>query len=111
AFARPLDGATGVWMGGGDQNRLAELFLDTEVVRGLRRGGERGGGGGGGSSGGAVVSGAMICRGGRGVAFGRGAALSPRGLGGSWTRTSPAAAVTAGWRERCCSVLATSGSA
>src|SRR6185503_1092485 len=80
AFAAPLDGATGVWMGGGDQNRLAELFLDTEVVRGLRRVVERGGVVGGTSSGAAIVSDAMICRGYQEVQFGRGFALYPRAI-------------------------------
>src|SRR5262249_52519494 len=36
-FAAPLNDATGVWMGGGDQNLLAELFLNTEVLRGMHR--------------------------------------------------------------------------
>jgi cyanophycinase len=80
AFAWPLDGATGVWIGGGDQNRLAELFLDTEVVRGLRHVVERGGVVGGTSSGAAIVSDAMICRGYREIEFGRGFALYPRAI-------------------------------
>ena len=109
AFARPLDGATGVWIGGGDQNRLAELFLDTEVVRGLRGVIERGGVVGGTSSGAAIASDAMICRGYRAIEFGRGFAGFTRGR--SWTRTSPAAAVTAGWRARCCNGRTTSRSA
>jgi cyanophycinase len=79
-FARPLEGATGVWMGGGDQNRLAELFLDTEVVRGLRRVVDRGGVVGGTSSGAAIASDAMICRGYEEVQFGRGFALYPRAI-------------------------------
>ena len=80
AFARPLEAATGVWMGGGDQNRLAELFLDTEVVRGLRRVVERGGVVGGTSSGAAIFSDVMICRGYEEVQYGRGFALYPRAI-------------------------------
>jgi cyanophycinase len=80
AFARPLKGATGVWIGGGDQNRLAELFLDTEVVRALQRVVERGGVVGGTSSGAAIVSDAMICRGYEEIQFGRGFALYPRAI-------------------------------
>jgi cyanophycinase len=80
AFSRPLEGATGVWMGGGDQNRLAQLFVDTEVVRALRRVVERGGVVGGTSSGAAIVSDAMICRGYEEVQFGRGFALYPRAI-------------------------------
>lgn len=79
-FARPLEAATGVWIGGGDQNRLAELFLDTEVVHGLRRVVERGGVVGGTSSGAAIASDAMICRGYQEVQFGRGFALYPRAI-------------------------------
>ena len=29
AFSRPLEGATGVWIGGGDQNRLAEPVAES----------------------------------------------------------------------------------
>jgi cyanophycinase len=79
-FARPLDGATGVWIGGGDQNRVAELFLDTEVVAGMRRVLERGGVVGGTSSGAAILSDVMICRGYEEVELGRGFALYPRAI-------------------------------
>ena len=34
-FARPLDQATGVWMGGGCQIRLSELFRNTPVHEGI----------------------------------------------------------------------------
>jgi cyanophycinase len=61
AFAAPLDQATGVWMGGGSQSRLAELFQGTEVVAGLHRLLARGGVVAGTSSGTAIVSDAMIC--------------------------------------------------
>src|SRR5262245_10332146 len=33
-FAEPLNGVSGVWFGGGNQTLLAELFIDTEVVKG-----------------------------------------------------------------------------
>jgi cyanophycinase len=79
-FSRPLEGATGVWMGGGDQNRLADIFLDTEVVRALQRVVERGGVVGGTSSGAAIVSDAMIQRGYDEIQFGRGFALYPRAI-------------------------------
>jgi cyanophycinase len=79
-FARPLEEATGVWMGGGDQNRLAELFGDTEVVLALRRVLQRGGVVGGTSSGAAIISDAMIQRGYEEIEFGRGFALYPRAI-------------------------------
>lgn len=78
AFARPLEDATGVWMGGGDQNRLAQLFVGTEVVEGLKRVIRRGGVVGGTSSGAAIASDAMICRGYEEIEFGQGFALYPR---------------------------------
>ena len=47
AFCAPLRTATGVWFGGGDQNRLAEAYLGTrferEVLAVLARGGVIGG--------------------------------------------------------------------
>ena len=67
-------------MGGGDQNRLAEIFVDTEVVRGLQRVLARGGIVGGTSSGAAVISDAMISGGYEEVEFGRGFALYPRAI-------------------------------
>jgi cyanophycinase len=77
AFAAPLDRATGVWIGGGSQNRLADLFLDTDVVAGLHRLFARGGVIAGTSSGTAIVSDAMICCGYEEIELGRGFALYP----------------------------------
>jgi len=77
AFAAPLDQATGVWIGGGSQNRLAELYLNTEVVAGLHRLLARGGVIGGTSSGTAIVSDTMICCGYQQIEFGPGFALYP----------------------------------
>lgn len=51
AFAEPLNGASAVWLSGGDQARLGDLYADTEVERRLRalfdRGGIIGASGGG----------------------------------------------------------------
>jgi cyanophycinase len=80
AFAAPLTDATGVWMGGGDQNLLAELFLDTEVLRAMHRLLARGGAVGGTSSGAAIMSDVMICRGYQEIQFGQGFALYPRAI-------------------------------
>jgi cyanophycinase len=77
AFAAPLDQATGVWIGGGCQNRLAELFLDTEVVAGLHRLLARGGVVGGTSSGTAILSDTMICCGYQQIELGQGFSLYP----------------------------------
>jgi cyanophycinase len=77
AFAAPLDQATGVWIGGGSQSRLAELFLGTDVVAGLHRLLARGGVIAGTSSGTAIVSDAMICGGYEEIEFGPGFALYP----------------------------------
>jgi cyanophycinase len=79
-FAEPLNGATGVWMGGGDQNLLAELFLDTAVIAAINRLLERGGIVSGTSSGATIMSDRMICRGYEEVEFGQGFALYPRAI-------------------------------
>jgi cyanophycinase len=79
-FAAPLDQATGVWMGGGSQSRLAELFLGTDVVAGLHRLLARGGVIAGTSSGTAIVSDTMICNGYEEIEFGQGFALYPGAL-------------------------------
>jgi len=76
-FAAPLDQATGVWMGGGSQNRLAELFLGTDVVAGLHRLLARGGVIAGTSSGTAIISDTMICCGYEDIELGPGFALYP----------------------------------
>jgi hypothetical protein len=59
---------------------LAELFLDTEVVRSIHRLLERGGIVSGTSSGAAIMSDVMICRGYDEVQFGRGFAFYPRAI-------------------------------
>ena len=79
-FAEPLNNATGVWFGGGSQNLLAELFLDTEVVPAIHRVLDRGGIVAGTSSGAAIMADAMICRGYEEVELGRGFALYPRAI-------------------------------
>lgn len=76
-FAAPLDSVSGVWFGGGDQNLLAELFLDTEVVAGIHRVLERGGIVSGTSSGAAIMAETMICRGYEEVKLGPGFAFYP----------------------------------
>jgi cyanophycinase len=79
-FAEPLNSVTGVWMGGGDQNLLAELFLNTEVMAAIHRVVDRGGIVSGTSSGAAIMSDLMICRGYEEVQFGQGFALYPRAI-------------------------------
>jgi cyanophycinase len=79
-FATPLHDATGVWMGGGDQNRLAYLFLNSEVVRGIHGVLARGGAVGGTSSGAAIVSEIMICRGDEEAEIGQGFSLYPQAI-------------------------------
>jgi cyanophycinase len=76
-FAEPLNHATGVWIGGGTQSRLADLFLGTEVVPALHRVLDRGGVVAGTSSGTAIMSDAMICFGYEEIEFGQGFALYP----------------------------------
>lgn len=76
-FAEPLNRATGVWIGGGTQSRLADLFLGTEVVPALHRVLARGGVVAGTSSGTAIMSDAMICFGYEEIEFGQGFALYP----------------------------------
>jgi cyanophycinase len=63
AFEQVLDRATGVWMGGGSQNRLMGLYGRTRVEQALHRLLERGGVIGGNSAGAAVMSRVMICHG------------------------------------------------
>jgi cyanophycinase len=59
-FEKTLDGATGVWIGGGSQNRLMSLYGRTRVEKALHRVLERGGVVGGTSAGAAVMSRVMI---------------------------------------------------
>jgi cyanophycinase len=79
-FAAPLRDATGVWIGGGTQGRLAELFLGTRVVPAIHRVLARGGVVAGTSSGAAIMSDAMIRSGYEEIEFGRGFALYPRAI-------------------------------
>jgi cyanophycinase len=59
-FIKPLETATGVWIGGGTQERLADLFHDTKTEAALRRVLERGGVIGGTSAGASIMSTCMI---------------------------------------------------
>jgi cyanophycinase len=59
-FARPLADATGVWMSGGAQGRLADLYKGTRVEAYLQKLLERGGVIGGTSAGAAIMSQTMI---------------------------------------------------
>jgi cyanophycinase len=60
SVARLLDGATGVWFGGGDQNRLADALRGTRTERAIRSVYESGGVIGGTSAGAAVMSAVML---------------------------------------------------
>jgi len=60
SLVRLLDSATGIWFGGGDQNRLADAVRGTKVERAIRARWERGAVVGGTSAGAAVLSTPMI---------------------------------------------------
>lgn len=60
AFAAPLQRATGVWIGGGSQGRLATLYNGTKTEKALKSVLERGGIIGGTSAGASIVSSCMI---------------------------------------------------
>ena len=62
-FAHPLDDATGVWMPGGSQGRLTDLYGGTRVEQAIQHVLERGGVVGGTSAGAAVASQLMILEG------------------------------------------------
>jgi cyanophycinase len=79
-FAALLRDATGVWIGGGTQGRLADLFLGTPVLQAIHRVLARGGVVAGTSSGAAIMSDAMICYGYEEIEFGQGFALYPRAI-------------------------------
>jgi cyanophycinase len=79
-FARPLREATGVWIGGGTQSRLADLFLGTAVLAAIHDLLARGGVVGGTSSGCAIMSETMICYGYEELAMGQGFALYPKAI-------------------------------
>ena len=74
AFIRAVAGATGVWLGGGDQEWLSATYSGTEIEREIKRVLDRGGVVGGSSAGAAVMSPLMI-------AGGRGNAVEASGLG------------------------------
>jgi cyanophycinase len=63
AFVRSLQEATGVWLGGGQQSRLAEAYLGTAVEREIAAVLARGGVVGGTSAGAAIQSKVMIAGG------------------------------------------------
>ncbi len=59
-FVKPLESATGVWISGGEQGRLSDIYADTKVEQAVTRVLERGGVVGGTSAGAAVMSRMMI---------------------------------------------------
>jgi cyanophycinase len=63
AFIAPLQKATGVWLAGGQQSRLIEIYGGTKVEEALHGVLARGGVIGGTSAGAAVMSKVMICQG------------------------------------------------
>jgi cyanophycinase len=73
-FAAAVDAATGVWLSGGEQGRIADLFRGTASEKAIKRLLERGGVVGGISAGAAVQSDVMI-------RYGRTEAQLDRGLG------------------------------
>jgi len=73
-FAAAVDAATGVWLSGGEQGRIADLFRGTASEKAIKRLLERGGVVGGISAGAAVQSDVMI-------RYGKTEAQLDRGLG------------------------------
>ena len=76
-FLKPLAEATGVWIGGGNQSRLAESYVDTAVELQLKALLERGGVIGGTSAGASIMSRVMITGGRTEATKGRGFDLLP----------------------------------
>jgi cyanophycinase len=76
-FLRPLAGATGVWISGGDQSRLSATYVDTEFERQLKALLARGGVIGGSSAGAAVMTRVMITGGRSRATLGKGFDLLP----------------------------------
>lgn len=74
SFVRPLEQATGVWIGGGYQGRLTDLYVGTRVETAVKGVLERGGVIGGTSAGAAVMSRTMI-------RYGNAEAVVDRGFG------------------------------
>lgn len=76
-FLQPLTEATGVWLGGGRQEMLTNVYVGTEVERELKRLLERGGVIGGSSAGAAAMTRVMIAGGRTEASEGRGFDLLP----------------------------------
>jgi cyanophycinase len=76
-FSLVLREATGVWVGGGDQLRLSQSYVDTEVERQLKALVARGGVIGGTSAGAAIMTRVMIAGGRTEATVGRGFDLLP----------------------------------
>jgi cyanophycinase len=76
-FVRPLAEATGVWLTGGDQSRLAAVYHGTAVERELMRLLARGGVVGGTSAGASIMSSVMITGGNPSARVGEGFGLLP----------------------------------
>jgi cyanophycinase len=77
SFVKPLESATGVWLGGGDQSRLTDAYLGTALLRELRKLLDRGGVIAGTSAGASVMSALMITGGEREAKVGMGFGLVP----------------------------------
>jgi cyanophycinase len=76
-FSKPIDEATGVWFGGGDQSNITKAYLGTKAEEAFRRVLERGGVIGGTSAGAAVMSKVMITGGGEKASVGTGLGYLP----------------------------------
>ena len=76
-FVRPLRDATGVWLSGGSQSRIAAAYLHTEVEKALYELLARGGVVGGTSAGAAILSRVMIAGGADKAKMGTGFDLLP----------------------------------
>jgi len=74
-FVKPLTEATGVWLMGGDQSRLAEVYHGTAVEKELKKGIDRGGVVAGTSAGAAGMSSLMIVGGTENAVIGDGFGL------------------------------------
>jgi cyanophycinase len=77
SFIKPLESATGVWFGGGDQSRLTAAYGGTAVLPALRRLLDRGGVVGGTSAGASIMSAVMITGGTTQAELGSGFGLAP----------------------------------
>jgi cyanophycinase len=77
SFIKPLESATGVWLGGGDQSLLTAAYRGTAVLEALRRVLDRGGVVGGTSAGASVMSAVMITGGTARAELGTGFGLAP----------------------------------